>query len=52
MNLHGWVYHIGEGTVTTYDSGLEKFLPVRTVKPQKPKLADADSGTDAKIAQA
>jgi carbonic anhydrase len=28
LNLHGWVYHIARGTVTIYDSDLERFLPV------------------------
>jgi carbonic anhydrase len=26
LRLHGWVYHIGEGVVTAYDSGREAFL--------------------------
>jgi carbonic anhydrase len=28
LKLHGWVYHIARGAVTTYDSGLGRFLPV------------------------
>ncbi len=28
LKLHGWVYHIARGTVTIYDSSLERFLPV------------------------
>jgi carbonic anhydrase len=39
LNLHGWVYHIATGTVTTYDSEQEKFLPVRTIKKQSAKLS-------------
>jgi carbonic anhydrase len=40
LNLHGWVYHIAEGTVTTYDSDAERFLPARNVKnPAKPARA-------------
>jgi carbonic anhydrase len=38
LKLHGWVYHIAEGTVTTYDPSQEKFLPVRTIKPKKSKV--------------
>jgi carbonic anhydrase len=37
VNLHGWVYSIGEGTVSTYDSGREQFVPIRKVKPRKIK---------------
>ena len=29
LALHGWVYHIGPGTVTTYDDASGKFTPVR-----------------------
>ena len=28
LRLHGWVYHIGQGTVTAYDAGLGRFFPV------------------------
>ena len=28
LQLHGWVYHIARGAVTTYDAGLGRFLPV------------------------
>jgi carbonic anhydrase len=28
LKLHGWVYHIARGTVTIYDSGRGRFLPV------------------------
>ena len=28
LKLHGWVYHIARGAVTTYDSGQGRFLPV------------------------
>jgi carbonic anhydrase len=26
LALHGWVYHIGTGTVTVYDEGTGRFL--------------------------
>ena len=39
LNLHGWVYHLAEGRVTTYDGGSKKFLPARTVK--RPESASA-----------
>jgi carbonic anhydrase len=32
LHLHGWVYHIGQGQVTVYDEGLEKFVPAPTPK--------------------
>ncbi len=35
LKLHGWVYHIGKGMVTTYSARREKFVRVRTVKPRK-----------------
>jgi carbonic anhydrase len=35
LKLHGWVYHIGKGTVTTYSTRRKKFIRIRTVKPRK-----------------
>jgi carbonic anhydrase len=35
LKLHGWVYHIGKGMVTTYSPSKEKFIHVRTVKSRK-----------------
>jgi carbonic anhydrase len=35
LKLHGWVYHIGKGIVTTYNSRRERFSRVRTIKPRK-----------------
>lgn len=40
LKLHGWVYHIGKGIVTTYNSRREKFSRVRTIKPRKTKRRD------------
>ena len=40
LKLHGWVYHIGKGIVTTYNSHREKFSRVRTIKPRKRKRRD------------
>jgi carbonic anhydrase len=31
--LHGWVYHIGDGVVTAYDSAEDRFLPLRAAAP-------------------
>jgi carbonic anhydrase len=42
LKLHGWVYDIAEGTVTTYDVTANQFLPARTVK-SKPKSAAPES---------
>ncbi len=41
LKLHGWVYHIGKGTVTTYSARREKFERIRTVKPRKAAHARA-----------
>lgn len=35
LRLHGWVYDIGKGVVTTYNSRRQKFIRVRTIKPRK-----------------
>jgi len=35
LKLHGWVYDIGRGIVTTYSLRRQKFVRVRTVKPRK-----------------
>src|SRR5580704_7628152 len=39
LKLHGWVYHIGKGSVTTYSPKQEKFVRIRTVKPRKTERA-------------
>ena len=31
LTLHGWVYHIGEGAVTTYDRDGARFVPARAM---------------------
>ncbi len=41
LRLHGWVYHIGPGTVTAYVPDLNKFLPIRTPKSQRTKQSGA-----------
>jgi carbonic anhydrase len=28
INLHGWVYHIATGEVTSYDAGQQRFVPL------------------------
>jgi carbonic anhydrase len=28
LTLHGWVYHIGSGTVTAYDEETQTFSPL------------------------
>ena len=52
VKLHGWVYHIGQGTVTTYDPTQERFIPVRTVKEQKAKMLEENSRAAPEIAEA
>lgn len=51
LKLHGWVYDIGKGTVTTYDPRRERFHPIRKVRPQKTKIREADSGPTKKGAK-
>ena len=34
LRLHGWVYDLGEGTVTAYDPEREIFTPVEAPKPK------------------
>jgi carbonic anhydrase len=48
LRLHGWVYHIGPGTVTAYVPDLNKFLPIRTPKVHKTKISDGDVKTGRK----
>jgi len=44
LKLHGWVYHISKGIVTTYNPKRERFIRVRTVKTRKTKPRDGDPG--------
>jgi carbonic anhydrase len=37
LKLHGWMYHIGEGIVSTYDPSRERFFRVRTIKRRNTK---------------
>lgn len=32
LRIHGWMYHIGEGTVTSWDAGGDDFAPLRSAK--------------------
>jgi carbonic anhydrase len=48
LKLHGWVYHIGKGIVTTYSRRREKFVRVRTIKPMKTKRRENHPGRAAK----
>ena len=32
LQLHGWMYHIGEGTVTSWDADRDDFAPLRSAK--------------------
>jgi carbonic anhydrase len=51
LKLHGWVYHIGKGTVTTYSSRGKKFIRVRTIRPRKAKPRKGVIGTVDKRAR-
>ena len=44
LKLHGWVYHIGKGIVTTYSSPRERFIRVRTVKSRRTKPRAGNQG--------
>jgi len=43
LKLHGWVYDIGRGIVTTYSSRKERFVRVRTIRARKTKAARSRS---------
>jgi carbonic anhydrase len=45
LKLHGWVYDIAKGTVTKYSSRRDKFVRIRSVKPQKTKVREGAAGT-------
>jgi carbonic anhydrase len=32
LKIHGWMYHIGEGTVTSWDAERDDFAPLRSAK--------------------
>jgi len=32
LGLHGWVYHLAEGAVTTYDSATQTFVPAGPIQ--------------------
>src|ERR1700674_2142771 len=42
LKLHGWVYHIGRGMVTTYNPRKEKLIRVRTIEPGHTRLREGD----------
>ena len=52
LKLHGWVYDIGEGIVSTYDPEQGKFIPVRSVQRRNAKPRDSDPESARKRAQA
>jgi carbonic anhydrase len=35
LRVHGWVYHIGTGVVTSYDHGNDRFTPVQRLGARK-----------------
>jgi carbonic anhydrase len=43
LKLHGWVYDIGRGIVTTYSSRKGRFIRVRTIRARKSKAAQSRS---------
>lgn len=43
LKLHGWVYDIAKGTVTKYSSRRDKFVRIRSVKPQKTRVREASA---------
>jgi carbonic anhydrase len=51
LKLHGWVYHIAKGTVTTYSPRRKKFVRIRSVKPQTTKLREGGRGVESKHAR-
>jgi carbonic anhydrase len=51
LKLHGWVYHIAKGTVTTYSPRRKKFVRIRSVNPQTTKLREGGRGVESKHAR-
>src|SRR5882762_5049729 len=41
LRIHGWVYHIAKGTVTTYHPDRDRFIPIRASKTKKSKARGA-----------
>jgi len=37
LKLHGWVYHIGKGQVTTYRPDRDRFVAIRAAKSRRSK---------------
>jgi carbonic anhydrase len=50
LKLHGWVYHIGKGLVTTYSTRQKKFIRVRTIRRPKKKTRAANRKSSRKKA--
>jgi carbonic anhydrase len=51
LKLHGWVYHIGKGIVTTYSRRQKKFIRVRIIKQRKTKRRKSIVGPAMKEAR-
>lgn len=49
LKLHGWVYHIGKGIVTTYHPKRDKFVRVRAIKPRHTRPRTGDRGAVEKV---
>ena len=41
LRIHGWVYHIAKGMVTTYHPDRDRFIPIRASKTKKSKARGA-----------
>lgn len=41
LRIHGWIYHIGTGVVTGYDSKNDQFTPVQGLAPANPSMAQS-----------
>jgi carbonic anhydrase len=52
LRLHGWVYHIGQGTVTAYDPDRNGFFPIDESITQRTKLRGANRKAVKKRAKA
>jgi carbonic anhydrase len=48
LKLHGWVYDIAKGTVTTYSPRRQRFIRIRSVKPLKTKTREGGPGAAGK----
>ena len=50
LRLHGWVYHLANGTVTAYNSGRNRFIRIHKSKPHRARIQRANPNVVEKSA--